>query len=326
MWQWLQRLFGGGAPPANADPALIDRLVEIASTRIKMADNYRYRLAPLVAHACEQIREFEEKLPAPILLAPENWRRSPILNHAFANPDRMSELVNASEGVREWFDAHPLADSAFAVLSMAHDVEQRYGMEESNGQVRQDVLQEVLVLRDHRFGPPTATADELARQARRLVLEELAHHAARRIEGLQTDRDHLESELNTLRIALRLGGSVDPIDASPMQRHRLQRIAYLTDELAATRKALDPEQQLGVLAAALRNPQGQLRFTETRLLVDPFGVLRDSENSREVELVEIEIIADTPLRCAMQPVEIPRRLLQFEDRAREVGIFGKLTF
>ena len=64
MWQWLQRLFGGGAPPANADPALIDRLVEIASTRIKMADNYRYRLAPLVAHACEQIREFEEKLPA----------------------------------------------------------------------------------------------------------------------------------------------------------------------------------------------------------------------------------------------------------------------
>lgn len=326
MWQFIKRLFGKNTEQAKVDPAFIDQLVDIASPRIKLVGNYRQRLAPVVRHACEQVHRLEDKLPAPLVLTAETWRQNALLSLAFANPERMAALVAASETVRQWFAEHPLADKAFAVLAMTHEVEHRYGMEEHDGVVRQDVLQDVLVLRDHRFGDPVGTIGELAQQARLRAMEELAHHAARRIQGLETDRNLIDSEINTLRIALRLGGSTDPLDASAMQRQRQKRLDFLQEDLAQTRRALEPEAQLDILSAALRDPEGQLRFTETELEVDALGILRPGDHrAHPVRLVEIEMIAEMPVRRALLPVEIPRSLIRREDGGSDEAAIYRIT-
>ena len=159
--------------------------------------------APLVEHACSLVHVLGEKLPAPVALTAESWRNNRLLGVAFANPDRMAELVASDERIRHWFREHPLAERAYAILGMSHTVELRYGLEEHNGLVRHDVPQEVLVLRDHLFGEPVGDVHELNRQARLRAMEELANHAARRIQGLETDRKQIEEEINTLRIAIR---------------------------------------------------------------------------------------------------------------------------
>ena len=107
MWQFLKRLLGlGGQINSSVDPAFIDQLVDTASPRIKMADSYRQRLAPLVEHACSLVHVLGEKLPAPVALTAESWRNNRLLGVAFANPDRMAELVASDERIRQRMD-HP---------------------------------------------------------------------------------------------------------------------------------------------------------------------------------------------------------------------------
>lgn len=328
MWQFVKRLLSRDETAAKVDPALIDRLVEVASPRIKLADNYRQRLAPMALHAGERVQLLEAKLPAPQPLTTESWRQSALLNVAFANPERMAAVAASSEAVYQWFAEHPLAERAFTVLAMSREVAHRYGMEEQDGRVRQDVLQEVLVLRDHRFGEPVGTLDEFSRHAHLRAMEELAHHAARRIQGLEADRDLIENEINTLRVALRLGGSTDLLDASPMQRQRLKRLDFLLEELEQTRSALEPAAQLDILSATLRDPEGQLRFTETELEVDALGILRPGDpQAQRIRLIEIEMIAEIPVRRVLLPVEIPRSLIRREDGGpSEPAIFNVTTF
>lgn len=328
MWQLFRRLFASRpAPSQRVDPEFIERLVDIASPRIRMVRGYRERLASAVDQACVTVRVLEEKLPRPLTLTPENWRQDPLLGVCFASPARMEEVVSASPAVQQWFADHPLADQAFAILGMTREVVARYGSEEQDGFVRQDVLQQLLVLREHRFGVPVASADDLACQARLRAMEELAQHAARRIAGLEAERALIESEINTLRVALRLGGSTDPISASAMQRQRQKRLDVLVADLATTRNALQPESQFEILSAALRNPVGQLRFNETELEVDPMGVLRPGDaRAHRVRLVEIEMISDAPVQRVLLPVAIPRSLLRKPTGGGEASIFSVTAF
>lgn len=329
MWQFMKRLLGlGSQPQIKVDVALIDQLVAIASPRIKMADRYPHRLAPLLAHACAQLQDLGQKLPPPVPMTAEAWRHDLLLGLAFANPERMALLAGHDERIRQWFRMHPLADKAFAILAMSHVVERRFGVEEHEGMVRQDVPQEVLVLREHRFGEPVASDAELVRQAQLRALEELAHHAARRIQGLEADRDLIESEISTLRIALRLGGSTDPLNASSQQRARQKRLDDLQQELVLTRRMLEPRAQLDTLCAALQNPGGQLRYTDTEIRVDSMGVLRKAESQGStIRLVEIEMVADVPVRRVLLPVEIPRNLIQREDGGSgEASLYSMTSF
>lgn len=308
MWQWLHRRFGGNPQEeTKIDPAMIDRLVNLASPHIRFVNNYREKLAPLIRDASHKTRSLGERLPKPIELTPENWRKNPLLSLVFANPERMIAVTAASSEVSDWFTNHPLADQAYAILAVTRAVESRYGMEERDGIVRQDVLQQVLVFRDHRFGALVDSEAALTQQAQCRGLEELAHHAARRIAGLETEKALIDDEIKTLRIALRLGGPIDPISASPLQRQRLKRLEFLTEELTATRQALEPEAQLGILMAALRTPEQELRITQSDLKVDLMGVLcPDNPHARQVSLFEIEMIADEPVRYTLLPVLIPR--------------------
>lgn len=328
MWQLFRRLFAGDSvTPQHVDSEFVERLVEIASPRIRMVSGYRERLASAADQACLAVHVLEEKLPRPVALTTENWRQNPLLGVCFASPARMEEVVSASATVQQWFAEHPLADRAFAILGMSRELVMRYGPEEQDGYVRQDVLQQLLVLREHRFGVPVASADELVCQARLRAMEELAQHAARRIAGLEAERALIESEINTLRVALRLGGSTDPISASAMQRQRQRRLEVLLADLAATREALQAENQFEILSAALRDPVGQLRFNETELEVDPMGVLRPGDvRAHRVRLVEIEMIADAPVQRVLLPVEIPRSLLRQKSGAAEASIFSVTAF
>lgn len=329
MWQWISRFLGQSKAEKSAvDPAFIDRLVNFAGPRIRSVSDYRERLAPLVSSACRKTHRLGEKLPAPVALTPESWRQHPLLSLIFANPDRMVSITLASDEVREWFAARPLADQAFAVLAVTRATEPRYGMEEQDGLVRQDVLQQVLVFRDHRFGALVETAPALLGQTQRRAVEELAHHAARRISGLEAEKALVEDELNTLRIALRLGGATDSISAPPMQRQRLLRIEQLTRELVTIRTELEPEAQLAVLAAALRTPEQELRFNQTELWVDRLGVIRtEGALTCQVSLVEVEMMADEPVRRTLLPVMIPRSLIRSADvDPAQTTVFNAIVF
>lgn len=329
MWQLVRRLLGLGKKiEVKVDPALIDQLVDVASPRIKMAGNYRQRLAPLVQHASDQVHVLGEKLPAPLPLTVESWRHNRLLGLAFANPDRMASLVGNDERLRQWFADHPFAEKAYSILVMRHEVEQRYGIEEHNGIMRQDVPQEILILSDHHLGEPVGDANELARQARVRAMEELANHAARRIQGLESERKLIEDEINTLRIALRFGGSQDPLNASAQQRQRQKRIDALQQDLTQLRCALEPSGQLDILCAALRNPESQLRYTETELNVDNMGIVRANDpQAGLVRLVEIEMIADNPVLRVLLPVEIPKELIRRnEGGSNEAALYSMTSF
>lgn len=308
MWEWLRQTFTGNATDqAELDPKTIDRLVNFAGPLIRTVGDYREQLAPLISNAMQITRALGEKLPKPVELTAASWRQNALLSLIFANPERMASITSASDEVIDWFARHPLADQAYAILAVTRAVENRYGIEELDGIIRQDVLQQVLVFRDHRFGALVETEPGLTQQAQCRGLEELAHHAARRINGLEAEREMVEKEIDSLRVAIRLGGATDPISASAMQRQRLKRLEFLIEELARTRKALAPEAQLAILMDALRTPEQELRFTHSDLHVDLLGILRqDDSHARPISLFEIEMIADEPVRRVLVPVIIPR--------------------
>lgn len=306
---WLNRSPSVRLTQEEAD--FLDELIAIADPKIRLADDYQKTLAPLFLAARDQVHRLLAQVPELIRLSPENWRQNALLGCAFASPDRMREAVNADQRLRQWFADHPLAESAFAILSMSHEQAIRYGMEEEGGMVRQDVPQEVLVLRQHRFGRPAPSLEGLQRLACHRAMEELATHAARRILGLNDDKKEIEDDISTLRLALRLNGPVTEFELQPEQRARQAKLAKLLENLAQVRTELEPVNLLKILASALHDPEQQLRFSLLSLHVDTLGVIRPTgRDSKPVTLIEIEIMEDNPTRRVLIPVEIPRNLMQ----------------
>jgi hypothetical protein len=184
-------------------------------------------------------------------------------------------------------------------------------MEEDGGIVRQDVAQEVLVLRGHRFGRPALTLEGLSRLACHRAMEELAIHAARRIKGLADDRAEIEDEVSTLKLTLRLNSPHGDYDSQPEQRARKEKLERLQEELMRVRAELDPDKLLGILQSALQNPEQQLRFSQLSIHVDSLGVIRrPGPDTLALSLTEIEIMEDDPVRRVLIPVEIPRSLVR----------------
>ena len=313
MFAWLNRLLNR-APAVRLTPeeeAFLDEIVDAADPKIRLADDYSERLAPLFLAARKQVRHLILQVPQAMALTAENWRQQPALGCAFASPERMAEAVNADERLRQWFADHPLEERAFAILSMDHDRVTRYGMEEEGGIVRHDVPQETLVLRRHRFSRPADSLEGLSRLACQRAMEELAIHASRRIKGLQDDKLEIEDEISTLRLTLRLNGPESEYEIKPEQRARKEKLERLLEELARVRADLDPENLFKILEAALHNPEQQLRFSLLALHVDNMGVIRKAgSDARPVTLIEIEMMEEDPVRRVLMPVEIPRSLIR----------------
>lgn len=326
MWQWLGRFLGLiKKEKVQVDPAFLERVVGIAGARIRLADDYDEQLAPLIVSACQQACLLEKKLPPPVDLTPESWRKNRLLSLIFSNPDRMISIAAANEEVRQWFDAHPLAQQAYAIMAVTRSMQNRTGMEEQNGIVRNDVMQKVIVFSDQRFGALVETPEMLAQHARRRAVEELAHHVARRLSGLEAEKKIVEDELNTLRISLRMGGADRSLSASSLQRDRLKRIETLSTELVNLRASLEPDAQLNMLMSVLRNPEQELRVEQMDLCVDLLGVIRScGTQAQKVSLFEIEMASDEEsVRRVLVPVRIPRDLLQKAAHGQaEAAIFN----
>lgn len=305
FWNSLLGFFSKKAPQPQCDPALLESLAEMANPRIKLASRYQSRLQSACAIALSWSRRLVSQLPEPVEFSSTSWSQQAIVHAAFATADSVSEIISHSAEVRDWFDAHPLADHAFAVLIMQSQLQQRYGMEVRGDNVMQDVAQQVLICRGQQFSQPAATLDELHDQLTHRLLNILAKHAAWHIEAREQFKRQLEAELNSVRMSWRY---CKPGEARYTELNN--QVNKLSDEFNACRSALEPDAMLALLETSLTDANSHLKLETQTLRLDKMGVVSQPGSDNDASEITLHhVLAE---RASWQdrtvvPVKILRR-------------------
>lgn len=300
--QWLGRT---PAPP-SADPALIDQLVELAAPQVKLARKYQQRLGPYVHWAEEHAARFTAQWPPALRLDAEHWRQHRLLQLLFANPARMGELIGEHPALHAWFAAHPLADETVVVFTADIQRKHSFGMVEEGGQIRQDVAQQRLQFGHYRISSAVDSLAALQAAGPRRLLEVVAQQASFALTQLGQEKQALEEALLNARTMLRMA-SPHSADYDKQQA----RIAELTAQLQANASARSPDAQCERLIAELAATPDLLTLQTETLAVDPLGVIDSGMGDEQtIELSEIVLHGEPPVRKLLQILIIPRSLLQ----------------
>ncbi|QLG89304.1 hypothetical protein HQ393_14200 [Chitinibacter bivalviorum] len=306
MFATLKNLFQKNPPQPSADPELVDLLVEIASPSIKLARKYQERLSPYVYWAEGHAAQFTAQWPQPVTLSVENWRHDRLLQLLFATPSRMGELIGENPLLHQWFGNNPFVDTACLVFTADVKQKMRYGMVEEGGQIRQDVPQQVLQFAGYRVGKPAESASALINAGPRRILEIVAAQANINIERLEAEKAALDSELLNARTMLRMAQA-----NTPEYTHQQSRINTLTEQLQALNISRGPDQLCELLITELAATPDILTLEKESFMVDSMGIIGSNMGDEQsVEISEIVLQSQDPIRKLLMIFEVPRSLLQ----------------
>lgn len=234
------RLFGSAAPP-DADQALVDdaieAIVDAVDPRIRAERSYRRKLAPGVRRTIEHMRAIGQRLPAPIVLSPANWRSEPLLRCCFARPEQVRELLGRSRELYRFFDANAGCAEAHALLALGRDERTVLAPALVGGELRQDVQQVVVSFDRRRLIAPAADALGCRREVGAAILRRMAALALQGMVGKERRVKDLEERKGILATRLRM---------LHLRRDGVQRAMQGEDE------AGDPALEIAQLESALQ--------------------------------------------------------------------------
>jgi hypothetical protein len=271
--KWLGQEAAGAAQDALLAADITERLLEL-NPQLRLVKGHAHRLGPAIGHALGYVGGILAQVPAPREASAAAWAHDPYIHAFFAAPVDIARVLSRSADLRAFFDQHPDAQQAFAVLGMALAEKHILGAALEGETLRRDVVQLTVSFSDHQVRVCGRTDQELRHDLVRRLVDQLGLDALARIAAGKSRRELLEEEkaLLKVRVAMleRQGTGLRAAmghEAGP----GAAELAQLREQLAGNARSLGAlgirsealERELGQLCAVLQAPAGHI-FIETR--------------------------------------------------------------
>lgn len=285
---------------------LVERVIRL-SPQLELAQRCRARLAPALKISLDYVSGIVASLPAPHEASAAAWSNDPCIHAFFAAPDDVAHALSRSPDLHAWFDRHPLAQEAYAVLGMAMSERRGFGVEQHGDTVRSDVARVTLSFDDHQVRVCGETDADLRQQIVRRVVEQIALEGLARVSADEFRRDALEQERALLRTRLQLlvrqgAGTREMVGERGFDTvAELAHVQTLIDENDRQRAALGLktealERELDVVCEALAHPSDHAHVETKRVHLDRMNVVLTGERAQQVPEIEFSLarVPDNP--------------------------------
>lgn len=299
FFDWLL----GGNDDAGGDERVrlaVEQVIAGIDPRLKGISGSRELLGPAVAHALAFAHEAVGHIPSGVLLTPENWGQSSLLQAFFTRPADISEALSASQDLRD-FVMLPAAsgiDVLYGVVAATCVERNILGHAMEGGMLRQDVVQKTISFSDMRIAGFAANEEGIREKIEDFVLEQLVLAALRDVAYNRQRSEQLAAYRQLLQMRLRLleqGGTVlNPVLSG--ERQEATDVARLRSQLAANEAELNAvrqdgvgfESQLNAVVEALRNAEAIIRpkLLDFRLNAMNIIVGEEVADAADIRLVE----------------------------------------
>jgi hypothetical protein len=316
-------LFGPAeGKPSEADQQLIDDaiegFVEIVEPRVRLRSGYRDKLAPDMRRTIAHLREFGRELPPePIALSRDAWSQDPRVRAFFGAAADIPVVVGRSRELRRFFDGHPGASEACALLGMQRQDKTVLAARMEGGQLRQDVAQTTVSFSGHRLLAPAEDAAHVRLEIGHRIMQRLAQLVLARIVGVEEQAKALDEHKAYLGMKLRmLQRARDGMQSlvseegagTEQQIHDVERALKETTEgyREAKHSLTTLDGYIAHMSAVLAHPEEHAALTQERLRLNRMGVKVEpgSEEADDIDLAELSI--GEGQRATVALVRIPR--------------------
>jgi hypothetical protein len=271
--KWLGQAPAGAAQDAHLVADILQRLLKL-NPQLRLVKRHEQRLGPAIATALRYVGGLLDTVPPPREASSGAWALDPYIHAFFAAPEDIARSLSRSADLRAFFDQHPDAQYAFAVLGMALTEKHILGVALEGETMRRDVVQLTVSFSDHQVRVCGRTDQELRHELVRRLVDQLGLDALARTAAGKSRRELLEQEKALLKLRLAMlerqgvglrsvmGHDAGPgtIELAELQEQVAENERNLTG-LGIKSEALDRE--LEHLCAVLQEPGPHL-FVQSR--------------------------------------------------------------
>ncbi|POZ60240.1 hypothetical protein [Chromobacterium alticapitis] len=307
--------------------AQVEQLIDICDRRLRLLPSYQDALAPGMRTSQVYLSSLMTQLPSVLELSLHGFARDPRLGLLFSGPSSLLELLDGSDGLREFFLSASNGDEAWALLTMQRSETRRFGVAMENGDLRSDVAQIVVSFDGHRLMMPSPNWEAFQQRSGAHALDVLGSVIARQLSLMEQARQQLEAELARLqlrRMALQSsdcmivdGQSGDDLPESlPAVDARLNEVR---PQLDALREHASLEGLLQMVRQVLECPEDYFSLQSVTLRLNRMGIKLEGETDEgtALELEEVVLGKTQPIRRALMPVRIRREAI--DELRRQFG-------
>ncbi len=270
--------------------------------QLRLARQYRKRLAPAVGTSLAYLRELVDAVPAPREASSAAWAVDPYVHAYFAAPDDVASTLSRAAALRAFFDCVDNNDlpEACAVLGMEMTERHVLGVRQEGDTMRRDVPQTTLSFSDHQVRMCGRDDAELRNGIVARLLDQLALEGLARTAADKSRRTALEKERALLKTRLQLlerqGRGIRGLIGGDVAQDlaELERLAAQVEEnarnlagLGLREEALDRE--LEYVRAVFAHPERHLTVSTRRLRLNRMNVVVEGEGAQDGEELEFRI-------------------------------------
>jgi hypothetical protein len=276
---------------------IVARIVAL-SPPLRLARDYESRMIRAVRQAASYVRRVVDEVPPAREASAAAWASDPYIHAFFAAPDDVCPAFSRSEALRAYFDAHPQADEAFAVLGMAIDERQVFGVAQHGDATRTDVAQTTVNFSDHQVRVCGLSEDALRHEIVLRVIDQLVLEGLGKIEADARRYDLLERERALLKTRLQIlerqGTGVRSLLGSDASSN-LGDVARLRAQIEENDEALAQlplktdalERHLEVICAVLAAPDSYFYVLKNTWLLDAMNVVVQQRDTRPANEIQV---------------------------------------
>lgn len=333
-------LFGASPLGAADDPdrplveALIEAVVDAVDPRLRVVSRYREKLAPGVRRTIAYLRTLAPAISEVVELSRAAWSANPLLGAWFATPEEVSALLGRSHEMHAFFDSHPDAPEAVALLGMQMQERTALGAAPAGESIQREVEQKTVSFSGHRIIAPAADPLACRREVGTRILRRLAALALRRIVAREQRVTELEERKAILATRLRLltlrrGGLESIAGDAPDESAEIESIeralkATVDDYIETKTNLATLDGTISIVNGILGAPEAHLALASVRRRVNRMGVIVSSDAKEAAADLELhELSMGDALRAVISLVrvaraEIPPKDDRFKDAARQL--------
>lgn len=297
----------------------IDKAISLTNPRLKLLPNCEKRLAPAVDTTINYLRGLVPALPPVRPLSAASWSGDPALRAFFVAPADVEDVLARSDNLHTLFAKSPQLDAAYAVLGMAVNEQQVFGLAMRGETIQRDVAQRSVSFSDHKTRLCGTDEARLRNVIGIEIFEYLLSRAMAEIGSERAERQELQGNQSLIRARLRLlqqygpglGAMFGDAPAAHSEQERLQAELLENErqlaELGGSESALAGE--LDCLIAVLQNPAQYLRVIPRKLRLNTMNIVLDSasdEAGAEIDFAMAEAGADPALQRAFIITRVAR--------------------
>jgi hypothetical protein len=314
--RWLSRRGTAEPDDLRQFKEIVERVVALVPS-LRFARDYESRVIHAAREAVSHVRRLVDDVPPAREASAAAWVADPYIHAFFAAPDDVCAALSASEELRAHFRIHPDADEAFAVLGMALDERQVFGVAQHGDATRTDVAQTTVNFSDHQVRVCSLSEHELRHEIVLRIVDQLVLEGLGKIDAQAQRQDSLERERALLKTRLaileRQGTGVRSLvgsDASSM----LGDVARLRAQIKENDEALAQlplrsdaiEWQLDVICGVLGSAEAHFHVLTKRYLLDPMNVVVEQRDARPATQIELRIARVPASVAAMRAFSLVR--------------------